>query len=148
MGARSPVSCRCARSGGASCGFAQTGSQREREGRMKATGLVTTLLALCAIHAPTHAHVQIAASPAEVRTIAEEAFLYAFPMVMNYGTVYAYFIDKASPEYKCPINQLYNTARVYTPKDTAIVTPNSDTPYSFVFMDLRAEPYVVTLPEI
>ena len=31
-----------------------------------------------------------------------------------------------------PINQLYNTARVYTPKDTAIVTPNSDTPYSFV----------------
>jgi hypothetical protein len=37
---------------------------------------------------------------------------------------------------------------VYTPKDTTIVTPNSDTPYSFVAMDLRAEPYVLCNPEI
>ena len=29
-------------------------------------------------------------------------------------------------------------ARVYTPADTAIVTPNNDTPYSFVAIDLRA----------
>lgn len=80
--------------------------------------------------------------------IAEEAFIYGFPMVMNYGVFYAYFVDKSSPEYKAPINQLYNTARVYTPKDTAVVTPNSDTPYSFIAMDLRAEPFVVCNPEI
>src|SRR5262249_39102366 len=65
---------------------------------------------------------------------------YGFPMVMNYAVFFEYFVDKASLEYKAPPNQLYNTARVYTPKDTAIVTPNSDTPYSFVAMDLRAEP--------
>ncbi|HXR25589.1 MAG TPA: DUF1254 domain-containing protein, partial [Candidatus Binataceae bacterium] len=85
---------------------------------------------------------------AETKQIAEEAFIYGFPMVMNYAVFYQYFVDKSSPEYKAPLNQLYNTARVYTPKDTAIVTPNSDTPYSFVAMDLRAEPYVICNPEI
>jgi len=79
---------------------------------------------------------------------AEDAFVYGFPMVMNYAVFYSYFVDEASPEYKAPINQLYNTARVYTPKDTAVVTPNSDTPYSFVAMDLRAEPFVICNPEI
>jgi hypothetical protein len=69
-------------------------------------------------------------------------------MVMNYAVFYDYFIDKSSPAYKAPINQLYNTARVYTPQDTTIVTPNSDTPYSFVAMDLRVEPYVFCNPEI
>jgi len=38
--------------------------------------------------------------------------------------------------------------RVYTPADTAIQTPNSDTPYSFVGADLRAEPLVLTVPPI
>src|SRR5262249_50902698 len=78
----------------------------------------------------------------------EEAIIYGFPMVMNYGVVYESFIDKSSSQYKCPFNQLYNTARVFTPKDTAVVTPNSDTPYSFFCADLRAEPVVFTVPAI
>jgi hypothetical protein len=41
-----------------------------------------------------------------------------------------------------------NTARVYTADDKTIQTPNSDTPYSFVGADLRAEPLVFTVPEI
>jgi hypothetical protein len=84
----------------------------------------------------------------ETEQIAEEAFIYGFPMIMNYSVFYDYFIDKFSPAYKAPINQIYNTARVYTPEDTTIVTPNSDTPYSFVAMDLRAEPFVICNPEI
>jgi hypothetical protein len=38
--------------------------------------------------------------------------------------------------------------RVATPEDTAVVTPNSDTPYSVGFMDLRAEPIVISVPAI
>src|SRR5689334_10729361 len=79
---------------------------------------------------------------ADLKGIAEEAFVYGFPMVMNYGVFYEYFVDKAASQFKAPFNQLYNTARVYTPKDTTVVTPSSDTPYSFVAMDLRVEPYV------
>ena len=40
------------------------------------------------------------------------------------------------------------TPKVFTPKDTAIVTPNSDTPYSMLQADLRAEPIVFCVPDI
>ena len=60
--------------------------------------------------------------------IAEEAFIYGFPMVMGYGVAYEMFIDKASSQFRAPINQLANEGRVFTPADTAVVTPNSDTP--------------------
>jgi hypothetical protein len=78
----------------------------------------------------------------------EEAYVYGFPMLMNYGVMYEYFVDKNSGQYKAPFNQIYNEARVFTPKDTAIITPNSDTPYSFVGADLRAEPIVLCVPKI
>jgi len=78
----------------------------------------------------------------------KEAYIYAFPMVMNYGIMYAYAVDRNSGQFKAPFNQIFNEARVFTPKDTAIVTPNSDTPYSFLFMDLRAEPVVLCVPKV
>ncbi|MDR7133889.1 hypothetical protein J2X06_001073 [Lysobacter niastensis] len=89
-----------------------------------------------------------AVTPEEARTIAKEAYIYGFPMVDNYRIQHAYFVDTKNPEYKGPWNTLVNIPRVYTPKDTAIQTPNSDTPYSMVGMDLRAEPMVLTIPPI
>ena len=80
--------------------------------------------------------------------IAEEAFIYGFPLVMNYAVFYQYFVDKSDPSYKAALNQIWNAPNVFTYKDTAIVTPNSDTPYSFIGMDLRAEPFVICNPEI
>lgn len=88
------------------------------------------------------------ASPSEARAIAKEAYLYGFPVVEMYKTLYAQAVDKNGPNFKAPFNQIGNTANVFTPKDTAIITPNSDTPYSFVWMDLRAEPLVLSLPPI
>jgi hypothetical protein len=85
---------------------------------------------------------------AEARAIAKEAYIYGFPMVDNYRVEHAYFVDTKNPEYKGPWNQLVNIPRVYTPADTAIQTPNSDTPYSMIGMDLRAEPMVLTVPPI
>ena len=57
-------------------------------------------------------------------------------------------MDRSSPEFKASWNTLVNNARVYTPDDKAIQTPNSDTPYSFVGVDLRAEPQVFTVPAV
>ncbi|OCJ17529.1 cell envelope protein [Rhizobium sp. AC44/96] len=85
---------------------------------------------------------------AEVRAIAKEAYIYGFPIIDNYRIQYAYFVDAKDPEYKGPWNQLVNIPRVYTPADTAIQTPNSDTPYSMLGLDLRAEPIVLTVPPI
>jgi hypothetical protein len=87
-------------------------------------------------------------TPAEIKTIAEEGFIYGLPIVMNYGVMYEYAVDKKSSQFKAPFNQLNNEARVFTYKDTAIITPNSDTPYSLCWMDLRAEPIVLSVPVV
>ncbi|HET9063243.1 MAG TPA: DUF1254 domain-containing protein, partial [Candidatus Binatia bacterium] len=80
--------------------------------------------------------------------IVEEAYVYAFPMIAAYKAMYQFNVDKESSQYKGPFNRIQNDARVFTPKDTAIVTPNSDTPYSMLQMDLRAEPMVLCVPEV
>jgi hypothetical protein len=84
----------------------------------------------------------------EVKAIAEEGFIYGLPLVMNYTANYEFWVDKTSKQYKCPFNQLKNEHRVFTYEDTAVVTPNSDTPYSFTCLDLRAEPFVVSVPAV
>jgi hypothetical protein len=78
----------------------------------------------------------------------KQAYIYGFPILMGYGTIYEFGVDKNSSQYKAPFNQIYNEHRVFTPKDTAVVTPNSDTPYSFLLMDLRAEPLVLCVPKV
>ena len=85
---------------------------------------------------------------AEAREIAKEAYVYGFPLVDGYRILYAYFVDTKNAEYKAAWNQIANTPRVYTPDDKAVQTPNSDTPYSTIGMDLRAEPIVLTVPPI
>lgn len=87
-------------------------------------------------------------SPGEIRAIAKEAYIYAYPMVDSYRIQHAYFIDRTNPEFKAPYNEFHNIARVFTPEDKAVQTPNSDTPYSFIGLDLRAEPFVLTVPAI
>jgi hypothetical protein len=87
-------------------------------------------------------------TPEEARAIAKEAYVYGFPLVDSYRVQYSYFVDRANPEYKGPWNQVHNTGRVYTPEDRAIQTPNSDTPYSMLGADLRAEPLVLGVPAV
>src|SRR5437773_12117702 len=87
-------------------------------------------------------------TPAETKAIAEEAFIYGLPIVMNYAVMYEYSVDKNSGQYKAPFNQINNEARVFTYKDTSVITPNSDTPYSILWTDLRAEPIVLSVPAV
>jgi hypothetical protein len=87
-------------------------------------------------------------SLAEARAIAAEGFIYGLPIVMNYAVMYEYAVDRNSGQFKAPFNQISNEARVFTYEDTAVVTPNSDTPYSILWLDLRAEPIVLSVPSV
>jgi hypothetical protein len=84
----------------------------------------------------------------ETKAIAEEAFIYGLPIVMNYAVMQEFSVDKNSGQFKAPFNTMWNDAHVLTYKDTAVVTPNSDTPYSMIWLDLRAEPMVISVPAV
>jgi len=84
----------------------------------------------------------------KAKDVAEAGFIYGLPIVMNYAVMYEYAVDRNSGQFKAPFNQIKNEPNVFTYKDTAIVTPNSDTPYSFVWMDLRAEPIILSVPAV
>jgi hypothetical protein len=84
----------------------------------------------------------------KAKDIAEAGFIYGLPIVMGYGVMYEFAVDRNSGQFKAPFNQIANAANVFTYKDTAVVTPNSDTPYSVVWMDLRAEPIVLSVPAV
>ena len=84
----------------------------------------------------------------EAKAIAEEGFIFGLPLVMNYAVMQEFAVDKNSSQFKAPFNEINNQLRVATPADTAVITPNSDTPYSIVWLDLRAEPMVISVPMI
>ncbi len=84
----------------------------------------------------------------ETRAIAEEGFIYGLPLVMNYAVMQEFAVDRNSGQFKAPFNEINNLHHVATPEDTAVITPNSDTPYSFMWLDLRAEPMVISVPRV
>ena len=84
----------------------------------------------------------------EAKDIAEAGFIYGLPIVMNYAIMYEYAVDRNSGQFKAPFNEIKNLHHVATPEDTAVITPNSDTPYSVLWLDLRAEPMVISVPAI
>jgi len=84
----------------------------------------------------------------QTKAIAEEGFIYGLPLVMNYAVMNEFAVDTKSSQFKAPFNEIHNEHRVSTPEDTAVITPNSDTPYSFVWLDLRAEPMVISVPAV
>ncbi len=88
------------------------------------------------------------ASPEEARAIAKDAFIYAYPMLFIYKTLYQQAIDPKSKSYVGGFGKFRNYSQPYGPENKEIVTPNNDTPYSWAWLDLRREPWVLTVPEI
>jgi hypothetical protein len=84
----------------------------------------------------------------QTKAIAEEGFIYGLPLVMNYAVMNEFAVDTKSSQFKAPFNQINNQHRVATYEDTAVITPNSDTPYSILWLDLRAEPMVISVPAV
>jgi hypothetical protein len=109
----------------------------------KKAALLATILTAFAVQAKAEIGDRI-----EAYDISKEAYIYAFPMIAGYKAFYEFNVDKASSQYKGPLNTIISDASVFTYKDTAIVTPNSDTPYSMMQVDLRAEPMVFCVPAI
>lgn len=84
----------------------------------------------------------------QLKTLAEDGFIFGLPLVMNYAIMNEYAVDTTSNQFKAPFNHIKNEPRLFTYKDLAVLSPNSDTPYSLAWLDLRAEPVVITVPKV
>lgn len=87
-----------------------------------------------------------AASPADVARTVEEAYLYAYPLVlldvikdMATNTIEA-------TEERAPVNQLFHARSLATPDMVSLTRPNVDTLYSQAYLDLAAEPVLLFKP--
>ena len=85
------------------------------------------------------------AQPA-ARDLARHAFIWGYPAVELYARLCAQALNRSSPDFKAPLNSVGHARNVATPQDRAGIAPNVDTPYSDAWLDLRAEPVVVTVP--
>lgn len=84
----------------------------------------------------------------EIRKTAAEAWIYGHPMLENYRTLYAQAVDDTDPKYVGGFGVFRHYSQPFAPDNTDIVTPNNDTPYSWAWLDLRSEPWVVSVPAV
>jgi len=80
--------------------------------------------------------------------IARDGFVYGAPIVMSYAVMYEYAIDRSSGKFTATFNRIKNVDRIFTDEKTAVVLPDNDARYSVLWMDLRAEPIVISVPAV
>ncbi|KPH01725.1 hypothetical protein AEQ67_05560 [Pseudomonas sp. RIT-PI-q] len=90
----------------------------------------------------------LAAEADDTRAVAQEAWIYAYPMLMHYQTMEKQVLNPDAAEYVGGFNRFRHYSELYTPKNREVVTPNNDTPYSWAWLDLRSEPQVLSVPAV
>ena len=88
-------------------------------------------------------------TPAEIRELAKQATIYGFPVVENYRVMYQQAINntKSNDQFKAPFNTIASYAEAAGPSDTTIQTINADTPYSYLWLDLRKDGFILEIPK-
>jgi hypothetical protein len=80
-----------------------------------------------------------------VRKTARDGYIFLYPLVMNYRLMYIQAIDKSSPSFSGG----FGTWVHHGPASSGFrgyTSPGIDTLYSSTWVDLRAEPWVLTVP--
>ncbi len=81
------------------------------------------------------------------RMLAMDATIYGLPSVYQYAQMYVQAVDPASPTFT-GFDTWLHQRDVSTPEFDAFKTPNVDTLYSNVWLDLTEGPALLTLPPI
>lgn len=84
----------------------------------------------------------------EIKSLTKKAYEYTYPMMEHYKMVYLLKVWKDSPVFETSFNEISHNAKLLGPEYTTMVRPNNDTFYSNVVFDLRAEPMVLSVPDI
>jgi len=83
----------------------------------------------------------------EIVDIASKAYVYGFPLIlMDLTKKFTVNVEEPNERGYAPINQFGHYRMFPDDKFTAVVKPNVDTYYSTLWLDLKAEPIVVSAP--
>ncbi|MDL2208206.1 DUF1214 domain-containing protein [Parabacteroides sp. OttesenSCG-928-O15] len=77
------------------------------------------------------------------QALAKEAYIYAFPAVEHNKAVWSVLVNSHAP-----VNTFIADTKLFTHENTAVVSPNNDTFYSYAVCDMRNEPVVISVPQI
>jgi len=110
-------------------------------------GAIVVLLA-AALGSPVAAHAQPAAlSPAEARGIAEDAYVYGYPLVTMEMTRRVMTNVVAPEGTRAPMGHLIRLREYPTAAFREVTAPNADTLYTTAWIDVAKEPFVLSLPD-
>lgn len=82
----------------------------------------------------------------EISATSKEAYIYAYAMLENYRNMYKQVVDKQSASYIGGFNKFRHYPSIHTKHDNNDF--NNDVSYSWAWLDLRAEPYILSVPEV
>ncbi len=115
--------------------------------------LIMTPVAFRPAHSQEQQEVALKASPEQTKaieawtqTLAVQAATYAAPLVAMYNLRSTVAVG---PNPKAPPGQFWRLEDITTPKlaaESGYVSPNVDVVYGFGFVDLGAEPFILTAP--
>lgn len=90
---------------------------------------------------------QKADAASEIQTLLEEAYLYAFPLVLVDATKTVSTNAKAPSANRAPVNQFIHARKLLDASSRTVVSPNVDTIYTQAWLDVSAEPQIYVVPE-
>src|SRR5690606_4400714 len=82
-----------------------------------------------------------------VRQHAMEAYTYGYPLILMERTRQVSTATSQAEGSRAPMNQYAHIRTFPDPTFKDVVSPNVDTLYSVAWIDLRAEPIVITAPD-
>ena len=87
-------------------------------------------------------------APDEAQEIGKDTYVYAYPLVLMDATrkQLTNFETPPGTPGQGPANQFINLREFPDPKFKIVIRPNADTLYSSAWLDLKAEPVVLSVP--
>lgn len=113
---------------------------------MRKLATLIPVLALMLTGCGSHNHNAVGPEPDPWATL-EEAYVYAFPLELMDATMKSATNTEEVIPGKAPVNQFMHGQNTVNAKFTDVVTPNVDTIYTQVWLDLGKEPMIYTMPE-
>ena len=92
-------------------------------------------------------HVRKLNSPDELARIAQELYVYAYPLVLMDVTRRVTTNTERPQGVRAPMNVFAHLAEFPDASFTEVVRPNADTLYSSLWLDVTAEPLVISVPD-